>query len=73
MNDIPPGPGVRPTPLGVGRPLPLALGVRSPSSSAVGADDEKNKGDDVVAGAPFETGSLDGLPLDLAGLPFGSD
>lgn len=60
-------------PFGVGRPLPLALGVRSPSSSAVGADDEKNNGDEVVAVAPFRAGSLNGLPFDLAGLPFGND
>jgi len=58
-------------PFGVDRPLLLALGVRSPSSSAVGADDEKNNGDEVVAIAPFRADSLSGLPFDLAGLPFG--
>lgn len=63
-----------PMPFGVGRPIPFALGVRSPSSSGMAADeDEKNKGDDVTALVPFGGGSLDGLPFDLAGLPLCCD
>jgi hypothetical protein len=56
---LPPAPGVT--------PFPLALGVRSPSSSGATMDEEdwKNNGDEV-AGRPFGADNLEGLRVGSA-------